>query len=231
MRTLLSCVITAALLAMAQPSAFADTVTWAVWNTPTTVSPTAGVETGTIGSVNVTYTGEIQFVNTSNTGHFNYFQPTTTYVGGAVGNAATNGGMIAISGNNGMTDTFTFSTPVSGLVLSEVSLGQPGIGTQYTFNDGFSIVACGPNITYGGGCITQSGDTMIGHEGDGTIVFDGTISSLSFTTENPEYWNGFTLGLLPQSTSPVPEPGTLTLLGTGVLGLFGVARRRIRVRR
>lgn len=99
-------------LLAAIPSAFADTVTWATWNAPTTVSPTAGVETGTIGSVNVTYTGEIQFVNASNAGHFNYFQPLSTYVGGVVGNASTNGGMIAIDGNPGVTDTFTFSTPL-----------------------------------------------------------------------------------------------------------------------
>lgn len=215
------------LLLATVPSAFADTVTWANWNAPTTVSPTVGVETGTIGSVNVTYTGEIQFVNASNVGNYNYFQPTSTYIGGVVGNASTNGGMIGIDGNPGVTDTFTFSTPVSGLVLSEVSLGQAGIGTNYTFNDGFSIVACGPNIVYGGSCITQSGNTMIGNEGDGTIVFSGgPITSLSFTAANPEYWNGFTIGLLPQQTSVTPEPGTITLLGTGLLGLIGVARRR-----
>ncbi|GGG64959.1 PEP-CTERM sorting domain-containing protein [Edaphobacter dinghuensis] len=222
LRLLLSLFLMAAL-----PTAFADTVTWATWNTPTVLSPIAGIETGTIGSVNVTYVGELQFVNVSNAGNFNYFQPTSTYVGGVVGNASTNGGMIGIDGLAGVTDTFTFSTPVSGLVLSEVSLGQAGIGTNYTFNDGFSIVACGPNVVYGGSCITQSGDTMIGHEGDGTIVFSGgPITSLSFTTANPEYWNGFTIGLLPQQTSPTPEPGTITLLGTGLLGLVGVARRR-----
>lgn len=215
------------LLLAAVPSAFADTVTWATWSAPTIISPVVGVVDGTIGSVNVTYVGEVQFVNASNTGAYNYFQPTSTYVGGVVGNAPTNGGMIAIDGLNGTTDTFNFSTPVTGIVLSEVSLGQAGIGTNYTFNDGFSIVACGPNIVYGGGCVTQSGDTMTGDEGDGTIVFSGgPITSLSFTTADPEYWNGFTIGLLPQQTAVTPEPGTITLLGTGLLGLIGVARRR-----
>ncbi len=219
----------ATLAALSASSAFASTVTWAVWNSPTTVSATAGVETGSIGSVNVTYTGEIQFVDTP--GSFNYFTPTSTYVGGVVGNAPTDGGMIAIDGNPGVTDTFTFSTPVSGIVFSVVSLGQGGIPTTYDFNNAFTIAACGSESVYGGGCVTESGNNLIGHEGDGTIVFSGTgITTLSFTGSSPEYWNGFTIGLLPAAGTTgggtVPEPGTLAMVGTGILSLAGAARRK-----
>jgi hypothetical protein len=80
--------------------------------------------------------GEISFVDPSNVGEFNYFQPTTSYVGRVVGNASTNGGMIAITGAPGITDTVNLSTAVTGIVFSEVSLGQPGVATQYTFDQG-----------------------------------------------------------------------------------------------
>lgn len=204
----------------AVPCAFASPVTYATWN-----NPSGNTVTGTIGSIGVTYTGEINFVS-----HFNYFLPLSTYTSSTVSNAPTTGGMIAITGNGTTTNTFTFSQPISGLILSEVSLGGYR-STSYTFDHNFSILSCGPGAVYGGGCIQESGgNTMFAQEGDGTIGFAGTFSSLSFTTANGEYWNGFTIGLLPQSNnSPVPEPGTLVLLGTGILGLAGAVRRKLSV--
>jgi hypothetical protein len=214
----------AAALACA-PRAFADNVTYADWT-----SSTGSTVSGTIGSVNVGYSGEISFSQLSNMSNFNYFMPTTTYTSSTVSNAPTDGGLIAIDGN-GTTDTFTFSTPVTGLIFSEVSMGQPGIGTTYTFDTPFTVLSCGPNSTYGGGCFDQAVGTtsyvLSGHESDGTIEFLGPISSLSFTTSNPEYWNGFDIGVLPQSTSPTPEPSSLILLGTGLLSAAGLVRRRL----
>jgi PEP-CTERM motif len=216
------------LLALAfAPSAFADPVTYATW----AAYGGGGTESGTIGSVNVTYSGEVSFIHQSGVGNYNYFLPLTTYTSPLVPNAPTDGGLIAIVGNGTTTNTFTFSTPVTGLILSEVSLGG-FTNTSYTFNDDFTILSCGPNIVYGGGCIHESGgNTMFAMEGDGTILFDGTISSLSFTTANGEYWNGFTIGLSPNTSTgpvgPTPEPGTLVLFGTGILGLAGAVRRKL----
>jgi hypothetical protein len=201
------------------PGAFADTTTWA--NITSGAAGTNGSASGNIGSVDFTYTGETYFVNLSgNT--TNYFQPTSTYTSATVTNAPTDGALIAITGTD-TEHTITFSAPVTGLIFSEVSLGQPSIDTMYTFNQEFTVLSCGPNATYGGGWFTLSGS-----EADGTIEFLGPITSLSWTGANPETWNGFDIGLLAQSTSPVPEPSSLMLLGTGLLSGVAAMRRRLR---
>jgi hypothetical protein len=61
-----------------------------------------------------------------------------------------------------------------------------------------------------------------GTEGDGLVQFNGTVSSISWTGANPEYWNGFNVG-----ASAVPEPGFMLLLGTAQIGGAGAIRRKI----
>jgi hypothetical protein len=210
---------------------YADTVTWATWNAPTSTGA-SGSDTGTINGVGVTFNGEIDFANQSGVGALNYFAPTSTYTSAAVSNMSANGGIIAISGNSSNSYTFTFASPVTNLVLSEVSLGGGTMPVSYNFDEAFQILSCGPNGIFGGGCFTQNGNTLTGTEGDGTIEFAGTISSLSFTTTGHEAgggsWNGFTIGTPDQiNPNPVPEPATLALMSTGILGLAAAWRCKI----
>jgi len=79
------------------------------------------------------------------------------------------------------------------------------------------------------------GDILRGNEGHGTIQFIGTFSTFSWIVPTPEYWHGFTFGIRtterieptpPPSTAP--EPGTIALVCTGLIGLVRVARRRMK---
>jgi hypothetical protein len=106
-----------------------------------------------------------------------------------------------------------------------MSLGQPGVGTTYLFNSSFTILQVGPSTAFGGGSLTQSGNMLIGNEGDGIIRFPGPVTSISWTTTNGEFWNGFTFGAPVAAATPVPEPSTLLLAGTGLLSLLGRAMK------
>ena len=56
------------------------------------------------------------------------------------------------------------------------------------------------------------------------IEVPGTFSSISFT-HTSENWHGFTVGVTGEAV-PVPEPASLLLLGTGLVGAVRAARKR-----
>jgi len=56
------------------------------------------------------------------------------------------------------------------------------------------------------------------------VAFSGTAMSVNFSaTANHIGFDDVTLG----SSTPVPEPGTLVMFGSGALGLAGLLRRKL----
>jgi hypothetical protein len=70
-----------------------------------------------------------------------------------------------------------------------------------------------------------SGGPWIGPGGWSATVDPTVVIDPAFLASNPGY--SLEIDPNPPSTSPVPEPDTLALLGTGMIGFVGVVRRRM----
>jgi PEP-CTERM motif len=211
------------LVAFATIPASAATIDWTQWGSFTTgnASSSPGAASGVAGSVSVGYAGEIENLFLG----YPSWQPSSTFSGGTVGNPPpSSGGILQLFGGQyGLTDTVTFSRPVTDPVMAIWSLGQDGINASFQFAEPFSIESGGPSLEYSGSTITALGNTVYGAEGNGTIQFHGTYSQISWTNPTFENWYGFTVGV-----SAVPEPATwaMMLLGFGALGFAGYRRSR-----
>jgi PEP-CTERM motif len=190
----------------------AATIYWTSWS-----GNTSGSLTTPQGTISLGYSGELSGL----AANYPSWSPSASYADGSiVGNAPPpSGGMIQLVGGGSTIDTVTFSAPVINPVFAIWSLGQSGVPTTFVFNTTPTFVVGGPSAEYGGGSIGVSGNTVSGVEGNGTIMFLGTYSSISWNNPSFENYYGFTVGV-----AAVPEPTTMTLLAFG--GLAGLALRK-----
>jgi hypothetical protein len=203
---------------------------WTSASAPGVSASASGTLTLSSGTVNVSYSGEFAFAQVNNGGAQYWTQPDPSdlpYTGNAVvGNAPSTTDIIALSEQSPTeVNTITFSQAVLNPIMLINSLGNGGAGVSYVFNQTPTLLSAGEG--YWGGnpsTLTLSGNMLTGYEGAGAIEFLGEVSTISWSTEGGEYWNGITVGAV---TNRVPDGGTtLALLGLSLSCLAGFRRKK-----
>ena len=190
-------------LVLAHP-AFGALVAWTDW-TSSSGSPDTPTNTATgiisFGGANITvdYSENWTFVQTGSGENYWTEGSPAPYTGNAIiDNAPTPSELVAFAFP--ATHTLTFSQPIVNPILAIVSLGNgSGDNVSYDFDSSFTVLSEGQGY-WGDGDYTLSGNKITGSEFHGVLQFQGTLSSISWTSSPYEFWHGITVG----AVVPIP---------------------------
>ena len=181
------------------------------------------------GSYLVQTGGQDQFTSNSIT-----FTPNTAVIaqfngaGGTFGTYLSAGNPVTfLSGTNPYTQGTNISAPGGSLQLFSVTGG----GETFTFFIQSYSAQYGSftGCTSGNTCLNITGNGYF--TGSGVHTYDASPGTFQFDSSYVGGPNGQQIGSITSfaaqaAVSPTPEPASLALLGTGLLGVFGVARKR-----
>ncbi len=144
-------------------------------------------------------------------------------VQGNLGTVSFSTGALTGTSTTGGVTTYTFAAGGTFNITGSGSNGIPS-GTIFTgtFNNPVTVTVTVSNGTY----IYSVQGGISGTWANGTTA-SGVTVGVTFSSTNKNLFGGpIKFGSGDTTLASVPEPGTLALLGTGLLGLAGVLRRK-----
>jgi hypothetical protein len=158
------------------------------------------------GDIVLMYNGEVSIWTPGLPSATNQFTPESTYPSASVKNGPPHQGMVAVSGDETLTQVIAFSEPVRDPLLAIWSLGSLGTASSWEFEAEPTLLSSGPDgysagIPLPGTMLSAAGHRIDGIEGSGVIQFSGLFTTLRFTVPVPEPstgYGGFSVGIRAQ---------------------------------
>jgi hypothetical protein len=144
---------------------------------------------------------------------------------GVLGVSASTSGSIAAGQTYGITSVWTSLANSSGLTTGNLGTVSVTTGT---------LSGSGGNFTFTGGTVTiwnSSSVVVFSGTFNGTLTSSNGVVAINYSPGGVPIIGGFQIsaaGVVSGNTIVTPEPGTLGLLGTGLVGLAGIVRRKLR---